>query len=484
MKKIVTLVTLSFVLTSVGQTKIYETELSKDKIRTVQCKYSHKLNKIIVNSVSKNKGLIFNNSKLIDENAIAVDLVKDDTFTSIYYSEADNTYYTEDMIGFYKPANYNFYVGDKISKSTRKIVNKELDYFDKDRLLFLTGQKDDDVILNIEKDNFFLNAFDYKNNKIIKSKLDKPDYKRLKGEDKMRLRGIGLSKDNPSSFSTNYYNNKFEIYSKTTFTDHNSSIIYRTIYNDLGKIEKDIQYDISLDNYTFGYMIPTNSFNKNRSHTSRNIYTYTSGKYTYNKQVVDLDINDFFIDSNSDFYVYGMYIKEGGMPGGFYIHKFLSDGNLIWKKTYEVLDVNNFNKKKQDWNMTGIALKQFSNENQLVLNVKGPSSYRDRYNHYFIIDKNNGDLLKKSQIEANTDYNTFGSLRSFGSTYYNTFTKSINLSDDGLLAYALNDKINKHINGYSKPKNDIYFDAIISAKGIWLIETDNESKYSITLYKE
>lgn len=484
MKKTITIINLFFVLSFFGQTKIYETELSKDKIRTVQCKYSYQLNKIIVNSVIKSKSLIFNESKLIDENANVVDLVKDNTFTSIHYSGTDKTYYTKDMLGYYKPANYNFYVNGEVFKLSRKIENEEVDYFNEERLLFLTGEKDDDIILNIEKDNLFLNVLDFKSNKIKKTKIEKPDYKRLKGEDKMRLKAIGLSKDHPSSFSTNYHNDKFEIYSKTTFSDRNNSIIYRTIYNDLGKIEKDIQYDISLDDYTFGYMKPTNSFSKNRSHTSSNIYTYTSGKYTYDRPVIDLDINDFFIDFNSDFYVYGMYIKEESVPGGFYVHKFSSDGNLVWKKTYEIIDEKNFNQKKQDWKMTGIALQQFSNENQLVLNLKGPSSYRDRYNHYFVIDKNNGDLLKKSQIEVSTDYNTFGSLKSFGSTYFNTFTKNINLSDDGLLAYNLNDKIKKHIDGYSKPKDDIYFDAIISSKGIWLIETDNESKYSITLYKE
>jgi hypothetical protein len=496
MKKIITIINLFFVLTFFGQTKIYETELSKKGTINVQCQYSFDLNKIIVNSVAKNNKHVSNESKIIDENAKVVDLATDETFTSIYFSDTENVYYTKDILGYYKPANYSFYVNGEIYKVSKKINKKELnlnkvekylkteeDYFNKDRLLFLTGDKDDDIVLNIEKDNFFLNVFDFKNDKIKKIKLEKPNYKRLKGEDKMRLKAIGLSKDHPSSFSTNYSNDKFEIYSKTTFVDQDKSIIYRTIYNDLGKIEKDIQYNISLDNYTFGYMKPINSFDKNRSHTSSNIYTYTSGKYTYNRPVVDLDINDFFIDSNSDFYVFGMYIKEESIPGGYYIHKFSSDGNLIWKKTYEIIDENNFNQKRQDWNMTGIALQQYSNQNQLVLNLKGPSSYRDRKNHYFVIDKNNGDLLKKSEIETSTDYNTFGAYKSFGHTYFNTFTKKLNLSDDGLLAYSLNDKIKNKIDSYSKPKDDMYFDAIISSKGIWLIETDNDSKYSITLYK-
>jgi hypothetical protein len=485
MKKIITIINLFFVLTFFGQTKIYETELSKKGTINVQCQYSFDLNKIIVNSVTKNNKHVSNESKIIDENAKVVDLVTDDTFTSIYFSDTDNVYYTKDMLGFYKPANYSFYVNGEIYRASKKLKNKEEDYFNKDRLLFLTGDKDDDIVLNIEKDNFFLNVFDFKKDNIKKIKLEKPDYKRLKGEDKIRLKGTGLlGSDYPSSFRTNYINNKFEIYTKTTFIDKNKTIIYRSVYNDLGKIEKEIEYNISLDNYIFGYYKPINSFSKNREHTDSSIYTYSSGKYIYQKAIIGLDINDFFIDSNSDFYVYGIYMKEESIPGGFYIHKFSSDGNLIWKKTYEIIDENNFNQKRQDWNMTGIALQQYSNQNQLVLNLKGPSSYRDRKNHYFVIDKNNGDLLKKSEIETSTDYNTFGAYKSFGHVYFNTFTKNINLSDNGLLAYTLNDKIKNHIDGYSKPKDDIYFDAIISSKGIWLIETDNESKYSITLYKE
>lgn len=485
MKKLFTIINLLITLTIFGQTKIYETELSKKGTINVHCQYSYDLNKIIVNSVTKNNKHVSNESKIIDENAKVVDLATDDTFTSIYFSDTDNVYYTKDMLGFYKPANYSFYVNGEIYRASKKLKNKEEDYFNKDRLLFLTGDKDDDIVLNIEKDNFFLNVFDFKKDNIKKIKLEKPDYKRLKGEDKIRLKGTGLlGSDYPSSFRTNYINNKFEIYTKTTFIDKNKTIIYRSVYNDLGKIVKEIQYNISLDNYIFGYYKPINSFSKNREHTDSSIYTYSSGKYIYQKAIIGLDINDFFIDSNSDFYVYGIYMKEESIPGGFYIHKFSFDGNLIWKKTYEIIDENNFNQKRQDWNMTGIALQQYTNENQLVLNLKGPSSYKDRSNHYFVIDKNNGDLLKKSEIETSTDYNTFGASKSFGHVYFNTFTKNINLSDDGLLAYSLNDKIKNKIDSYSKPKDDMYFDAIISSKGIWLIETDNESKYSITLYKE
>lgn len=493
MKKTITIINLFFFFTFYGQTKIFETELSKDKVKIVNIQYSHPLNKIIVKSVINNNKHISNELKIIDENAKVVDLVKDDTFASIFFSDSDNVFYTKDIFGYYKPANYRFYVNGEIYKASKKLINKEEDYFNKDRLLFLSGDKEDDIDLNIEKDNFFLNVFDFKNDLIKKVKINKPDYKRLKGEDKIELTAIGFSKDYPSSFNTDYNNEKFEIYTKTTFKNKNKSIIYRSIYNDLGEIEKEIEYNILLDNNKFGYILPLNSFEKNRDHTNSIIFLGEN----YEKPIPDLDINAFFIDSNTDFYVYGIYLNNDSYPGGFYIQKFSSNGKLLWKKMYEVIDkknlFNNSIQKKEHtitlallkyWKMTGIALQQYTNENQLVLNLKGPSSFKDRTNHYFVIDKSNGDLLKKSEIETSTDYNTFVAYKSFGHAYYNTLAKKINLSDNGLIAYSLNDKIKKHIDSFSKPKDDIYFDAIISSKGIWLIETDDESKYSITLYKE
>lgn len=490
MKKTITVINLFFVLTFFGQTKIYETELSKDKTRRVDCIYSQKQNKIIVNSSINSKSYAFNNSIIIDENANVVNLVDGETFTSLYYSDTDGSYYIKDLLGYYKPANYNFYANNEVSKLTKKITIEDEDYLNKERLIYLTGEKDD-VNVNIEKDNLYFNIFDYKKNNIKKIKIEKPDYKRLKGDDKYNLKGDGyLSKDHPSSISTNYFNDKFEIYTKTIFKDKNKAIIYRTIYNDIGKIEKEIEYNVSIDNFTFGNMLPVNSYSKNRDHTESSIYVIGIDKYTYRIPIKDLDINDFFIDyTNSDFYVYGIFLNDKDEPSGFYIQKFSFDGTLIWKKMYDVLDDEDFNRQHNAnfivkfWKETGIALQQSFNDSELVLNLKGEASGSDRYYNYYVIDKSNGNLIDKNQTKPKVDYDGMRKENSYGLTYYYTPNKNINLSDNGYLAYNLNDKIKKHIDSYSKPKDDFYFDAIISSKGIWLIETDNKTKYSITLYK-
>jgi hypothetical protein len=492
MKKTITIINLFFVLTFFGQTKIYETELSKDKKNVVvNASYISHENKLLLKIVNSKKLNVFDSAMLLDEKGEIKELVNDQKFNFFNYSGSDDSFYVSNNIDI-NNSNYTyFFKGNKISRKERD-KSFDINLFDSNRRITLSGEKEDYPALELLDEKFYMNIFDFKKNVNNRVLLEKPDVKRLKGEDKLILENSYLLGENfNNSFRTLMNQGKFEIITKSIFKDKKKSILYRTIYNDLGKIEKEFNYVVEIEKDKFSYF-KTNSNRKNQEHTPSKVYrrsntSSVSKNITFFEIAIqDLDINEFYIDNENRFlYIYGATSNNEKEPHGVYIQKFDIDGTLIWKNYFLIDDKDGFNQIRQLWKSTNINLQEYLDKN-LVLSIQGSKniSSSSLYNHFLTVDKNTGKLINQNKIHTEADHTTIrDSYKSFGFYDYIYTTKNVNFSIDGLMAYTLNEKIKSRIDGYGKPKDEMFFDAFMTSNGIWLIETDNETKYSITLYK-
>jgi hypothetical protein len=288
-----------------------------------------------------------------------------------------------------------------------------------------------------------------------------------------RLLENNYSKIKRPAFTINLLTeNQIEIITKHVSKDFASTTLYRTVYDYDGKKLSEFNYLYNCKLGILRYSINTSS-EKNRF--------YTSNQIEGNIPVMDLDINDYYVDlKTNDLYLYGLYGKKGKGAYGFYLLKFKDDGTLIYEKIIEIDDKKGLN-KQSIWLQYSIKMKEY--KNNLVLTIIGANAYNNDNHHIYEISKETGEKLSYSILESKSHSSKGSFIRvpeNLTIFEINEFSKNKFVSRDIYTAVALNKKVEEYILSDEK-KVDVFYDCFITKKGIWLFETDNDN-YFKTLF--
>ncbi|MFV5684957.1 hypothetical protein ACM55I_05885 [Flavobacterium sp. GB2R13] len=334
--------------------------------------------------------------------------------------------------------------------------------------LDIVDEKDKNKVV-YEKDELYLKILNLfsKDKKIIP--IQKPDINRLLGEESVKP-------EESLGFVANLIDNdKFEIITKSISKDYKSTILFRTFYNTDGKKIDEKNYSISLP---LDYLIYSNTGKVciGRSRTNE-MARFKS----------DMGINDLLEDKKTgDVYIYGLFgnkaekLNDMNTPSGYYVFKFDKTGKKIWESINKIDDVKEFNHK---FYLVGLFSK-FSMYNDNLLFQTGTDNTFD-YVHYGLLDKNTGKILNKNKISYKEDkiYTLKGDYRAFFLSFYEYegYKKKV-FDNDGLIAIDTNKKVADYLKNIDSKKK-LFFNTIISEKGIWLLESDNEEYYKVTFFK-
>ena len=329
------------------------------------------------------------------------------------------------------------------------------DFYD----LGFTNQKGKNKI-NFEKDELYLEVFDFKSNQKNRVKLETPKLDLLKGNSLIEsTKGVTFS----CRLKTN---DTFDMVTKSLSTEQNETTIYKTTYDIQGKKIKDVTLKLNL---------------------KENFFVLSScGAGYVDNSVWDVQaVNNYYEDyKNGDIYVYGIYtnkkskINKGFDPVGFYIFKFDKEGNKIWESINPLKD-----KYFEDVCCSyGFKLNLFGYNGKLLFT--NSVNEATEFSNYALIDKSSGNLLKMNRINYNNT-TSFARSRAFvNNTYDRKDFKNKAFSPVSFVAIDLIPSIDSYLKTIPSNGNSVYFETIFSDQGIWLVETDNKEYYKVLLFKD
>ncbi|MDR6966257.1 hypothetical protein J2X31_000250 [Flavobacterium arsenatis] len=469
-----------FLLSSIGlsaQTTIIEETLGKGKPKFTY-DYSFEMNKIIISEAFESSlgGGVFNKAFMCDENGNKQIIIDGEKFSSLEMSENGMDFLSIYLAKKLGPRTVAYYIDSK-----KYDVGEMKNFFGSFTLYehLFTNQYQLKILdvkgkngFDFEKDDFYLHRTDF-TKKVTKSfQLKKPNIQRLKGEHLLKVK-------NPGCYVNLVDNNSFELITKSIKKDMTGSTMYRTIYDLEGKM---------LHDYSYSYELPTGGLvrcstreGKTAISVQPNQSITKSSTYGDLGPLLDLGINEHFIDPiTSDVYIYGLYMEA--FPAGFYLIRFDKEGNKIWEKQYAIEDKKGLNNKRQTWQSVSLFIKNYMDDRTLSFIINGGMG--DDYNHFFLLDKENG-AVKKHVYKDSEPVAKGGFLTLAHSSIYEVTKLAKNRYCDinTLMVYNLNEKVKKYIDGVAA-KKEIVFDSFVSSKGFWLLESDNDNYYKVTLFKE
>ena len=493
MKKLLLIVLIFFSFYSNSQTTIYSTTLNKDKL-VVKYKYLQKTNKLILKESNEKKMnyAIFNKATIYDSNSKSNELINNEKFIYVFNSLNEENFGTLMQDGVFSPLSLNFSINNK--KTSFQMKSKDFErysfdfegtalemkptiYFDENYIYTIINENGRTHGIEIAKDALQLDKFNIAKQTSSLISLKKIDTDRLKSKD------LALPKQ--IAFQSKYYNNNtLEIVTKSINKDYKTSTLYRDIYDLDGKFIKEISYNY---NSIKGFLVPT--YNNSTFENMINSYSQSPGSH---RAAIELDVNDYYIDpKTNEFYIYGITAAKdsNGLSYksalGFYINKYSEKGEKIWEKFYDVSDEKGFNQKSDQRPLeTKINLKQFTDENQLVLSIVGFKTYTKQYYDFFVINKNSGKMedSKSANSDSQTSKGTFSYGGKFSLFEIIELDKNKFCDENTILTTTFNLDLKKYINKIAA-KDDVFFNSILSAEGIWLMETDNKTYYKVSFFK-
>lgn len=466
MKKILFLIPFISTFYVNSQTIIVDESLNKQK-PFFNYQYSFPTNKLILNEAS-GKAYLKTFSYDADSNKDSLQIGSKFHYFNI--SENGINYNTEFLesamaspkITYY--SNNKYYEADKVKNYSNN--HSLFTTFFNDQYQFRIVDASGAPRMDFEKDAIYLEKRDYTKKITKKISLKKPNILRLKEKSLLSIKNIG--------FRANLVDNDhFEIVTKSVSNDEKTATLYRTIYDLEGTIINDYSYSYTT---MVGHLVRCKTREESMC-ISTNSRSFVDGP------IADLGINEHYTDPlTGDVYIYGLYMDKS--PVGFYLIKFEKEGKKIWEKFYEIDDKKGFNDRTQYWENTGIYLHKFMNENTFAVAIEG--NHPDKYNHFFVVNNQTGEIERKAYADSKVETNKggMGLALKRHSIFANTkLTSKRYCERNTLLAYNINEKVKKHIDGI-KSKKEVFFDTYITAKGIWLLESDNDSYYKVTLFKD
>jgi len=471
MKKILLSGILMIGLLSFSQTTITSGTLDKKK-PLVKFDYLPITNRLIVEEAydRNSQNGLFNYALVFDALGKRDSIIKKDNFVELIFSKSEKNYKLFNQNGYFSKPYFKFFNNGKDYTEITDCNNCHgtfADFFTDIYQLKLMNQKKN-FNIKIESDILYLEKHNFITNTTKSISIKYPNINRLKSKD--------LDIPSRIAFQKNIYDDKsFELITKSVSKDNKSMTLYKTKYDLEGKLLSDIAFNILSPK---GELVCVYN-----AHTLQNRY-YSTPILTMNVPAKDLDINDHYVDPvTKDVYIFGISRDNG--PLGFYLFKFDEGGVKIWEKFYDIDNPKGFNQNNQLWNMLTISLYEYMDTKTIAISIDGEYSYTKRYNHFFIINKDNGNLDLSKTMDSYTDTGKGGltSISKYSIFETTKLEKNKYCSEKTLLAYTLNDKVKKYIDGITG-KKDVMFDTYISPKGLWLLESDNDDYYKVTLFKD
>jgi hypothetical protein len=183
-----------------------------------------------------------------------------------------------------------------------------------------------------------------------------------------------------------------------------------------------------------------------------------------------------YVEGNNEFfYIYGLYSNTKSSQinkvnfNGFYIYKYNSDGELVWKNEKEIVDSKGFNTTQRP-----IAVSVdfvLINGNQIGLNM---SSFHEKYAQMFLLNSVDGKIIKNKKYDFKIEALKLNAIRvkAFPTGYTISSYENKNFDINTAFASFLNPKIDEFLK--TKTKEDLNYNAKITKDAIYIIEEDTE----------
>jgi hypothetical protein len=464
-----------------AQTTIVEEKFEKDNM-PLSYDYLPESDKLIIEkgeykSMSTNR--MIKSINKFDINGKKEILAENAELMNVVFSSSENTFMVNEYSRLTLGKKFKYVVNGKSTpfidiselKNSNHLAFRDQYFNDKYELGF-TDEKSKKSI-DFEKDDLFLEVTDIFTRVKNRYNVEKPDINRLNGN-------AFIKPDKNLGFAAIITNAEaFEIITKSISKDYKTTILYRTNYNMKGKKLDETSFVINLNNYFLIYSNNGGGF----------IGTTSSGANSYSIPIFvdDLSINNFLQDEKTgEVYIYGLFgekskgLNDDNSASGYYIFKFDKTGKKIWETINTIDDKKGFNKKIHLYRLlSNLTIK----DNELYFRTG--TDYNKEQIHEFFLDKNTGTILNKNKISFKEDkiYTLKGDIRYFLLSFYQYEGYKNKVFDfDGLVAIDTNIKVAQYLKNIDS-KNKLYFNTIISNKGIWLIESDNEEYYKVTFFK-
>lgn len=187
--------------------------------------------------------------------------------------------------------------------------------------------------------------------------------------------------------------------------------------------------------------------------------------------------NVYIEGDNEFYYIYGLYSNSKNSSinkvnfNGFYIYKYDSKGQLVWKNEKEIVDSKGFNTTQRPIAVSVDFL--MIKGNQIGLNM---SSFYEKYAQMFLLSSVDGKIVKNKKYDFKIDNLKLNAVRvkAFPTGYIVSNYENKNLDINTAFASFLNPKVDTFLK--IKTKEDLNYNAKITKDAIYIIEEDTKEK--------
>jgi len=213
--------------------------------------------------------------------------------------------------------------------------------------------------------------------------------------------------------------------------------------------------------------------------------TVVSGNMVSVGLMDDAATGNIYADENSEFfYIYGLYStdKIGNINkadyNGFYIHKYNSKGELIWKTEHEIVDKKGFNVTQRPF-ATNVSFIKIGKD-QIGFRIY---NFSEKYAHFFQLDAKEGKIAKNQKCDYKIEsYRFYGVSGGAFATGYavDKIYENKHFDINSLYAAFLNPKVDQFFK--NSGREDLNYNCKINQNEIFLIE-ENTKKHSFRLLR-
>ncbi|MGH2665661.1 hypothetical protein [Flavobacterium sp.] len=209
--------------------------------------------------------------------------------------------------------------------------------------------------------------------------------------------------------------------------------------------------------------------------------TYYQSAVTTHRLFTEMATGNVYVEGpNEDFYyVYGVYAKKKAWtmnavyPSGFYVHKFNTKGELIWKLEKEL--ANKENEFDNAQNAYWLDLRFFKiNEKEIVVSIYNPEN---KLANFITMDPATGKIQRCEDIKVKMSNAKLmvwsGNEIKTGIVMKDLYGKN-NLDINTLIACKLNKNVREYLKRDLETERD--FNGYITKTGIVLLENNREKK--------
>ncbi|MEN2414553.1 hypothetical protein [Flavobacterium mesophilum] len=450
-----------------AQTTIVEEKFEKDN-KPVEFEILKNENEVLVK-----KGKAYGSIRGINkvdlfslDNLKGTKIVENGKFLDFKPSTIDNTFVGTEFNGVGWVSSTKIFENNKLIATLDS--NKNFFLFSKE-FSYSVGNEKNKYLDNIEKGNLFLHKYNNKLKKTQVIKLDKPSFFTVNKKDFYNLDEV--------AYKIFYHKNSFDVTTKFINKDARSFVFHRAIYDLDGKNTKTLSYNINVGK-------PLILSNNSGGEIDSN---YNSLSKSFNDKFADqLSINNYYLDEDTnDIYVYGLFGKKderlvNNEVGGYYVIKFDSEGKQVWQKVQEISDAE----------MNRNASKLRLSNGFRIENGQGVFSifqyYSAEYYFYSQLDLSTGAIKSSQKISFDVDkmweseYRNSQVVAFFNLKEY----KKLKLDFDTMHLNSTDKRIQNYLVELNKSKDKISVNCLVSNKGNWLIESDNDKYYKITFFEK